>query len=88
MNKKFHYEDLFTGGVYSYEVGVRKPDPGIYEAALKKAGVSPREAVFIDDQQWALVGAMVLGMTTILFTNSSNLREDLITLGLFPKTQP
>jgi putative hydrolase of the HAD superfamily len=35
--------------VISAEVGVRKPDPGIFRVALAKAGVRPEEAVHIGD---------------------------------------
>ena len=35
--------------ILSYEVGAIKPDPFIYRVALKRAGVSANEALFIDD---------------------------------------
>ena len=35
--------------VISAEVGARKPDPRIFEAALRQAGVDPSEAVHIGD---------------------------------------
>jgi putative hydrolase of the HAD superfamily len=35
--------------VFSYEVGVTKPDPAIFEAALQKTGCAPSDALFIGD---------------------------------------
>jgi putative hydrolase of the HAD superfamily len=35
--------------VISAEVGVRKPDPGIFRLALDKAGVRPEEAIHVGD---------------------------------------
>ena len=35
--------------VISAEVGVRKPDPGIFRLALEKAGVRPEEAIHVGD---------------------------------------
>ena len=35
--------------VTSAEVGVEKPDPAVFHAALTKAGVKPEEAVYVGD---------------------------------------
>jgi FMN phosphatase YigB (HAD superfamily) len=56
----------------------------LYALALKKAGVAPADSVFIDDQPWALAPAQALGMTTILYTGSQQLREQLVSHGLLP----
>ena len=48
--------------VFSYEVGVMKPQPEIYEAALDKAGCEPNELFFIEDRQMNIEGAQKLGM--------------------------
>jgi HAD superfamily hydrolase (TIGR01509 family) len=52
--------------VLSGEVGVRKPDPRIFLAALAALGVEPAEAAFVGDRLEAdVAGAAALGMTTI-----------------------
>ncbi|WP_372795934.1 HAD family hydrolase [Pontiella sp.] len=38
-----------TGLFFSYKMGVRKPDPRIYEMALEELGVSGEQCFFIDD---------------------------------------
>jgi putative hydrolase of the HAD superfamily len=52
--------------VLSFEVGVAKPDPGIYRAALSAVGARPEEAVFVDDQSWYCEGAEALGIRSFL----------------------
>ncbi len=51
--------------VESSQVGVRKPDPAIYDLVCTELGVTPAEAVFLDDLGVNLKPARALGMTTI-----------------------
>jgi FMN phosphatase YigB (HAD superfamily) len=37
--------------VRSYEQGMRKPEPGIFQLAIEKAGCPPEEMIYIDDVQ-------------------------------------
>jgi putative hydrolase of the HAD superfamily len=53
--------------VLSFEVGARKPQPRIYLAALDAVGgVSPGDAVFVDDQVRYCDAAAALGISTRL----------------------
>lgn len=56
---------LFDAFVESSVVGLRKPDPRIYEIACAELGVAPPDAVFLDDIGRNLKAARELGMTTI-----------------------
>ena len=58
----------FSFRTFSCYVGVFKPDRRMYLDALDKSGVSPDEAVFIDDSVHNLEGAAVLGILPILIT--------------------
>ncbi|MFC1899116.1 HAD family hydrolase [Chloroflexota bacterium] len=52
--------------VTSAEAGVDKPDPTIFTAALKKAGLKAREAVHVGDQyQIDVVGARGVGINPV-----------------------
>jgi putative hydrolase of the HAD superfamily len=55
----------FDAFVESYKVGLRKPDPRIYELVCRELSVTPPEAVFLDDIGVNLKSARALGMTTI-----------------------
>jgi putative hydrolase of the HAD superfamily len=57
--------ELFDVVIESSRTGLRKPDPAIYELVCSELGVTPGEAVFIDDLGVNLKPARALGMTTI-----------------------
>lgn len=60
-------DDLFDDVVDSSEVGVRKPDPKIFELALQRLGqVDPRAAIFLDDLLENVAVAVEIGMQGIL----------------------
>ncbi len=46
-------------------VGLRKPDPRIYQLTCRQLGVEPAQAAFLDDIGRNLKSARALGMTTI-----------------------
>lgn len=69
--------DLFDFTVLSYQVGFAKPDPEIYDIALKRLkGIKPNEVVFLDDQEKCLTAARQLGIKTILVKNFSQAISD------------
>jgi putative hydrolase of the HAD superfamily len=57
--------DLFDVVVESAVVGLRKPDPRIYELVCSRLAVAPEDAVFLDDLGVNLRPARALGMHTI-----------------------
>jgi len=60
-------DGLFDTVVDSCEVGVRKPDPGIYRLTLERlGGIDPGDAVLLDDFEVNLAGARAIGLHTIL----------------------
>lgn len=71
-------DELFDAVVDSSEVGVRKPDPAIFELALREIGdVEPQAAVFLDDFHGNVAAARRLGMHGLLVEDDPNgaLRE-------------
>lgn len=60
-------DELFDTVIDSCEVGVRKPDPQIFELALAQlGGVDPSDSVFLDDHPGNVAAASRLGMRAIL----------------------
>ncbi len=57
-------DDLFEKLFLSYEMGVMKPDPGIYEQVLQEAGLEASETLFLDDNENNIVAARALGIQT------------------------
>ena len=58
-------KDHFDVFIESRVVGLRKPDPKIYELACRELGVPPARTAFLDDIGANLKPARALGMTTI-----------------------
>ena len=53
---------------YSYEMGLRKPDPAIYTAVDRELGItSPAQALFIDDNAANIASAAAYGWRTLHF---------------------
>jgi putative hydrolase of the HAD superfamily len=80
--KTFHLRDYFDVFFSSCYMGMRKPDRGIYQLALKIVHCDPSESVMIDDRGLNLECAKELGMHTIKFQNVEQLREELAGLGV------
>jgi len=66
----------------SAEVGLRKPDPRIYQLTLRRLQLEPGETLFIDDKVRNVEGARVLGMEGILFESPAQLQRELLERGL------
>lgn len=63
---KLEFDRFFTAIVTSEEAGVEKPDPRIYQTALKSLGVQAGQAVMIGDHaKGDIEGAKAVGLTTI-----------------------
>lgn len=62
----------FRSRSYSDELGLRKPQPGIFRAALSGLGLAPEEVVHIGDDVIAdVVGGAGIGMRTIWFNTGA-----------------
>ena len=68
--------------VASYAVGYRKPDPRIFELALREADVQARETVYIDDLAEHIETARHLDIPAIHFTDGLVLERELQALGV------
>ena len=61
------FDDAFDQMFISAEVGVMKPAARIYRIALEQLGVSPNEAVFVDDFYENIEGCRKVGMKGVHF---------------------
>ncbi|MHB1357896.1 MAG: HAD family hydrolase [Anaerolineae bacterium] len=75
-------EGLFDAQVFSYQVGVLKPDKRGFEVVLHALSAIPGEAVFIDDFTENIVGAQAAGLSALLFTTLPKLLSDLDQIGV------
>ncbi len=73
---------LADGGIFSYEVGLIKPDPKIYEELMTRYQLKAEECVFLDDSLANIQAARGLGWSGIVFENLAQANEDLKKLGV------
>lgn len=61
--------DRFSVVVDSCEVGMRKPDPTIFELTAARLGVAPSACLFLDDMAENIAGAEATGMAAVHVTD-------------------
>ncbi len=72
----------FSGWILSFEVGVLKPHPAIYQRALEIIGLPPHQVFYVDDRLDLVEAAQALGFVTHRFTEASSLQQELLTIGV------
>lgn len=63
------WDEMFDAIVISGEVGMRKPEPGIFHHALEMLDVTPAQAVFVDDLRSNVMAAADLGLVGVHHTS-------------------
>ena len=70
--------DRFQGIIVSGTEKLIKPDPAIYRLAIKRFGIDPSGALFIDDVAANVAGAESLGIAGHQFNGAAMLEQDLV----------
>ncbi len=65
VDRVFTYQDRFDTLLWSWEVGLRKPNAAIFELALARLGIAPDEAIYLDDFPAMAEGARQAGIEAI-----------------------
>jgi glucose-1-phosphatase len=71
------FDDAFDKMIISAEVGAMKPEPKIFQIALEQFGVSPKEAVFVDDFYVNIEGCEKVGIKGIHFKDAESTLQQL-----------
>ena len=74
-----HCLDAFDASIFSYEVGLVKPDERFYQALLDRMGVEAPQAIFIDDFAINIEGALAAGLNAIQFETIDQVKKTLTT---------
>lgn len=87
---KLPVDEIFELVVDSAWVGMRKPDPRIYELTVERlGGVDLGECLFVDDNEANIEAARALGMTAVHFRSNDQAIPEIRTLaGLEGATTP
>ena len=70
-------QQLFNDMIFSYEVGLVKPDSRIYQLAATRLNVIPDQCVYVDDIERYVQAAEQLGMKGIWYRNFKQLKTEL-----------
>lgn len=65
--QRYDFLDVFDVVIFSAEVGMRKPEAGIFQHILSRLEVEPQEAIFVDDLLPNVEAARALGIHAIHF---------------------
>ncbi len=76
------FENQMDDAIWSFEHHVCKPDPKIFEIAVKKYHVVPERAVFIDNTEENVVAAQKAGFYAIHFKDFQETVRKLAALGV------
>lgn len=60
--------DHFDHVTFSYELGMVKPEAGIYQYAVQGLGLQPQAALFLDDKIENVKGGFAVGLPSHVFT--------------------
>ena len=77
LTERYQVADRFHLILNSARLGIAKPDPAIYEEALRQLGIKAGEAVFIDDRAENVAAAAALGMHVVWFVHPGELERQL-----------
>ncbi len=70
--------------VFSYEIGINKPEPGIFKYCLDLLGEAPKNCLFIDDTEKNITTARELGMDGIVFKDLTSITEPAVKIYNLP----
>jgi putative hydrolase of the HAD superfamily len=71
-----------SGGVWSFEEHLLKPDRAIYERLATKYGLNPGRCVFLDDREVNVKAAREAGYSAIVFQDYTDVVEKLGSIGI------
>jgi putative hydrolase of the HAD superfamily len=77
-------EAIFRRRYLSHEIGLRKPDPPIFEYALADLGVPPHQILYIDDLEVCVDVGLSLGWDAHHARGVGEVRRVLTSLGISP----
>jgi 2-haloacid dehalogenase len=80
--QRFDFLNKPRGVTVSAEIGMIKPDRGIYDYHVASFDLDPAATIFIDDSQKNVDGAIAAGWQALLFTGAETLKKDLAARGI------
>jgi glucose-1-phosphatase len=83
IRENYSFLDNFQSFILSYEVGSRKPEPGIYQALIRRTGLAPGQCLFVDDKLPFVTAARDQGLVAWQFITPGEFIRLLQELGIY-----
>lgn len=77
INSVIDIDSIFKGGIYSYQDGISKPDPEIYNLLLNRYNLKKEECIFFDDKEKNVDAANKLGIKSVVFKSLDDLKNNI-----------
>ncbi len=77
INETININSIFTGGIYSYQEHLIKPNPEIYELIIKRFNLNKNETIFFDDKEKNVKAAKETGLKSIVFTSLQDIKDNI-----------
>jgi HAD superfamily hydrolase (TIGR01509 family) len=84
IRRAFPFFANFDGYIFSYEHGVIKPEPGLYEVLERQSGRRAGELLYLDDRPENTQAGAARGWEVILHESPEKSRDAIRKLGLLP----
>lgn len=75
-------KNLFDKILFSYQVGIKKPNKEFFDKLLENTVFSYEDCLFIDDREDICIAAKNYGFNTLVFKNNEQLKKELIYYGV------
>jgi glucose-1-phosphatase len=72
--RELSFANIITGGVFSFDTGAKKPEPGMYEAFEKLYG---KPDIYLDDKLENIKAGRKRGWNSYVFSNIDKLMKEL-----------
>ncbi|MFZ2152568.1 MAG: HAD family hydrolase [Microgenomates group bacterium] len=82
LHKRFGFLDNFDAFALSYEIGINKPEKGLYEELVKKSGVAANEIALADDYEPSVAAAKEVGICAFVYKDFEQFLEELNKMGV------
>lgn len=76
-NDLINIDEVFDGGVYSYQVNLVKPDVDIYNLLINKFKLNKEETIFFDDKEKNVVVAKEVGIKAYVFNSIEDIERNM-----------
>lgn len=77
LKKIMNVDEIFKGGIYSYQEHLIKPDEKIYEILVNKYNLNKKETLFFDDKEKNVNSAIKCGIKSFIFKTIDDIKNNL-----------